>query len=118
MPENAIREQTFCCGSGSGVGTDENYEMRMRAGYPRANAVMHVRDKHDVNLLACICAIDKATLLPLMEYWVPEVNVAGVHELVGNALVMTGEKPDRTDLRGEPFVNKQPDNGKEGSEDV
>ena len=24
MPENTIREQTFCCGSGAGLGTDEN----------------------------------------------------------------------------------------------
>jgi len=29
--------------------------------------------------------------------------VAGVHELLGNALVMTGEKPRTTDLRGEPL---------------
>ena len=28
MPENTIREQTFCCGSGAGLGTDENLEMR------------------------------------------------------------------------------------------
>ena len=62
MPENTIREQTFCCGSGSGLGTDENFEMRMRGGLPRANAVKYVRDKHGVNLLTCICAIDKATL--------------------------------------------------------
>ena len=46
MPENTIREQTFCCGSGSGLGTDENFEMRMRGGLPRANAVKYVRDKH------------------------------------------------------------------------
>ena len=39
MPENTIREQTFCCGSGAGLGTDENLEMRMRGGLPRANAV-------------------------------------------------------------------------------
>ena len=32
MPENTIKEQTFCCGSGSGVGTDENMEMRLRGG--------------------------------------------------------------------------------------
>jgi hypothetical protein len=29
------------------------------------------------------------------------VEVAGVHELVGNALVMRGEKQRTTDLRGE-----------------
>ncbi|MFH1699103.1 MAG: sulfate reduction electron transfer complex DsrMKJOP subunit DsrK [Candidatus Zixiibacteriota bacterium] len=114
MPENTIREQTFCCGSGSGIGTDENIEMRMRGGLPRANAVKYVHEKHGVNLLSCICAIDKATLAPLMEYWVPEVQVGAVHELVGNALVMTGEKNRTTDLRGDEFVN----NGKEGGENV
>ncbi len=101
MPENTIREQTFCCGSGAGLGTDENLEMRLRGGFPRANAVKYVREKHGVNLLACICAIDKATLPTLMEYWVPGVEVAGVHELLGNALIMTGEKERTTDLRGE-----------------
>jgi Fe-S oxidoreductase len=107
MPENTIREQTFCCGSGSGLGTDENFEMRMRGGLPRANAVRYVRQKYGVNLLTCICAIDKATLPPLLEYWVPGVEVAGIHELVGNALVMTGEKERTTDLRGEPLVKEE-----------
>ncbi len=104
MPENTIREQTFCCGSGAGLGTDENFEMRMRGGFPRANAVRHVRDKYGVNLLACICAIDKATLPTLLEYWTPGVEVAGVHELLGNALVVKGENPRTSDLRGEPLI--------------
>ncbi|MFH1373623.1 MAG: sulfate reduction electron transfer complex DsrMKJOP subunit DsrK [bacterium] len=112
MPENTIREQTFCCGSGSGLGTDENLEMRLRGGLPRANAVKYVQEKHGVNILLCMCAIDKATLPPLLEYWVPDVEVGGVHELVGNALVMTGEKNRTADLRGEPFP------GKEGSDDA
>jgi len=38
-----------------------------------------------------------------MEYWVGGVDVGGVHELVGNALVMTGEKERTTDIRGEPL---------------
>ena len=113
MPENTIREQTFCCGSGAGLGTDENMDMRLRGGFPRANAVKHVYEKHGVNRLACICAIDKATLSPLMEYWVPEVEVCGVCELVGNALVMEGETPRESDLRGEPFANL-PDKAEEG----
>lgn len=103
MPENTIREKTFCCGGGAGLGTDENMEMRMRGGLPRANAVRYVHDKHGVNRLACMCAIDRATLSTLMEYWVPEVQVTGIHELVGNALVMRGEKKRETDLRGEPL---------------
>ncbi len=103
MPENTIREQSFCCGSGSGLGTDENLEMRLRGGLPRANAVKYVHEKHGVNLLTCMCAIDKATLPGLLEYWVPGVDVAGVHELVGNALVLKDEKERTTDLRGEPL---------------
>ncbi|MBD3165538.1 (Fe-S)-binding protein, partial [bacterium] len=105
MPENTIREQTFCCGSGSGLGTDENMEMRLRGGLPRANAVKHVHEKYGVNVLTCICAIDKATLPALMDFWVPGVEVAGIHEYIGNALVMKGEKRE-TDLRGMPFVNQ------------
>ena len=96
MPENTIREKTFCCGSGTALNTDEIMELRMRSGLPRANAVKHVYDKHAINTLACVCAIDRATLTTLMDYWVPEVTVAGVSELVGNALVFEGEK--RQDL--------------------
>jgi Fe-S oxidoreductase len=103
MPEGTIREQTFCCGGGSGLNNDEFMEMRMRGGLPRANAVKYVHDKYGVNMLACICAIDRATLPPLMKYWVPEVDVTGVHELVGNALIMDGEKQRTTNLRGEPL---------------
>jgi Fe-S oxidoreductase len=103
MPENTIREQTFCCGGGAGLGNDENMEMRMRGGLPRANAVKYVHEKHGVNILSCICAIDRAVLTTLMEYWVPEVRVSGIHELVGNALVMEGENERTTNLRGEPL---------------
>ncbi len=110
MPENTIKEQTFCCGSGAGLGTDENLDMRLRGGLPRANAVKHVHEKYDVNTLACMCAIDKATLPGLMDYWVPGVQVAGVHELLGNALVMKGEKRT-TDLRTEdlPHLPEEPE---------
>jgi len=112
MPENTIREQTYCCAGGAGLGTDENMEMRMRGGFPRGNALRHVQEKHDVNRLACICAIDRATLIPLADYWAPGVEVTGVHELVANALVMKGEKEREVDMRGEPL------NEMEGDEDV
>lgn len=101
MSENTIKEKTFCCAGGSGVGTDEFMEMRMRGGLPRANAVDYVHRKYDVNRLACICAIDRATLTALMEYWLPSVTVGGVHELVGNALVFDGESERDVDLRGD-----------------
>jgi len=106
MPENTIKEKTFCCGSGAGLNASENMELRMRGGFPRANAVKYVRDTHGVNMLATICAIDRVALKSLMEYWVPDVEVAGLHELVGNALVMKGEKERTLDLRLEPLRGK------------
>ena len=112
MPLETIREQTFCCGSGSGLNAGENMEIRMRGGLPRANAVKHVHEKDGVNMLSCICAIDRAVLTASMQYWVPEVEVCGVHELVANALILDGEKKRTTDLRGETLP------GMEDEEDV
>ena len=103
MPEDTIREKTLCCGGGAGLGNDENVEMRMRGGMPRAMAVKHVKEKHGVNRIACMCAIDRSTLSSLMDYWLPGVTVTGVHELLANALIMKGEKERKTDLRGEPL---------------
>jgi Fe-S oxidoreductase len=109
MPPNTIREQTFCCGSGAGLNAGEDMELRMRGGLPRANAVKHVHEKQGVNMLACICAIDRAVFPTLMQYWVPEVNVTGVHEMVANALVFEGEKKRTTDLRGETLAGMEED---------
>ena len=47
-----------------------------------------------------------------MKDWIPEVDVTGIHEMVGNALVLEGEKERETDLRGEPLP------GMEDKEDV
>lgn len=101
MPERTIREETFCCGAGSGLNTEEIMELRMRAGMPRGNALRYVQQKHGVNHMACVCALDRATLPPLANYWAPGVSVSGLHELVGNALVMKGEQPRTMDLRQE-----------------
>jgi Fe-S oxidoreductase len=107
MPENTIREQTFCCGSGAGLGPDENIEMRLRGGLQRATAARYVRDKYGVNMLACICAIDKASFPTVMEYWSPGIDVCGVHELLGNALVMKNEKRREKNLRSEPLAPRE-----------
>ena len=101
MPDATNREATFCCGAGAGLHGDERMEWRMRSGFARGNALRAVQIAHGVNHLACMCALDRVTLPPLADYWAPGVTVGGLHELLGNALVMTGEQPRTTDLRQE-----------------
>ena len=113
MPENTIREQTFCCGSGAGLNTDEIMDLRMQGGLPRGNALRHVQQENGVNTMACICAIDRVSLQPLAEYWAPGVTITGLHELLGNALVMKGEIPRETDLRQEPLACPDAEQGME-----
>ena len=75
----------------------------MRGVLHRANAVRYVHEKYGLNHLGCICAIDRAVFPALMEYWVPGMEVTGIHEMVGNALVFLGEKERKTDLRERPL---------------
>jgi len=70
----------------------------------RGKAVAHVRDEYGVNTLVTICAIDRATLTTVCDYWAAGVRVAGLHELVGNALIMKGEQPRNVNLRHEPIT--------------
>jgi Fe-S oxidoreductase len=113
MPENTIREQTFCCGGGAGLGTDENMEMRLRGGLPRGSAVRHVQETHGVNTLAAMCAIDRATLVTVCDYWAPGVKVTGISELVANAMTFKGEKKRTENLRLEE-IPAWADDGDEG----
>jgi len=78
------RERTYCCGGGAGLLTDELMELRMRAGGPKAEAVRAT----GANFVALICAICKANYPLLMDYWGVPARIGGVHELVGNALIL------------------------------
>jgi len=109
MPENTIREQTFCCGGGAGLGTDENMEIRLRGGMPRGHAVKYVQEKHGVNQLAAMCAIDRATLITVCDYWAPGVQVTGISELVANAMIFEGENERTQNLRLEPIPGMEED---------
>ena len=88
----------------AGLNAGEDMELRMAGALPRSNAVKHVHEKYGVNMLATICAIDRAALPAAMEYWVPEVDTTGMHRT-------GGQRPDSarrarnetTDLRGEPL---------------
>jgi Fe-S oxidoreductase len=104
MPPNTIREKTFCCGSSAGLNANENMDVRMLGGLPRANAVKYVGEKYGVNHMGCICALDRATLPTLMQYWVPQMEITGITELVGNALIFEDEIERTTDLRDRDLV--------------
>jgi Fe-S oxidoreductase len=107
MAEDTIRENTLCCGSGAGLNAGENMELRLRGGYPRAHAVKQVQQRWGVNTLATICALDRASFPALMDYWVGDMRVTGVHELLGNALVMDGECERVLDLRLEELPRRE-----------
>jgi len=107
MPADTIRERTLCCGGGAGLGADENMEVRLRAGMGRGKAVAQVRDAYGVNTLVTICAIDRVTLGTVCDFWSPGVRVSGLHELVGNALVMKGEGRRTLNFRKEPLTGEK-----------
>jgi MinD-like ATPase involved in chromosome partitioning or flagellar assembly len=56
----------------------------------------------------------------MMEYWVPDVEVSGVHELVANALVLEGEKKRTMNLRAEefPWVEEEEEEAEEEALEV
>jgi hypothetical protein len=45
----------------------------------------------------------------LMDYWVPGVDVTGIHEMVANAMVLEGEKERTKNYRGEPLPGMEED---------
>lgn len=94
MPPDTIREKTFCCGGGGGLLADEIMDLRMKGGRPRAEAVKASGAK----ILAAPCAICKAQLPKVMEYYKLNVQVSGVLDLVGKALIIEGAKPPEPEV--------------------
>lgn len=89
MREDTIKERTFCCGGGGGVLTDELIDIRVKGAMPRMQALKAVRDSHNVNFFALICAICKAQFTKVFPYYGYDMEeVGGVHQLVGNAIVL------------------------------
>ena len=56
-----------------------------------------------MNQLAAMCAIDRATLSTVCDYWAPGVKLTGITELVANAMVMKGENGRELNFRKEPM---------------
>ncbi len=87
MAPETIHENTFCCGGGGGLLTDDLIELRVKGAMPRMQALKQVVDEHDVNHLVAICAICKSQFSKTLPYYeFPMDMIGSLHALVSNAI--------------------------------
>lgn len=91
MAPETINENTFCCGGGGGLLTDELMDVRVKGAQPRMRALQQVAEDHGVTHMAAICAICKAQFTKVMpKYGFDMEAIVSVHQMVSNAIVLTG----------------------------
>jgi len=89
MPADTIHDQTFCCGGGGGLLTDDLIEVRVKGALPRMEALKHVVDNHGVTHMAAICAICKSQFSKILPYYGFRMDqIVSIHQLVSDALVL------------------------------
>ena len=80
------RQESFCCGGGSGILMDEAMDLRMQLGMKKAEQVKAIGH---LDYLATPCSICKAQLPHVMShYGMGDLAMGGVMDLVGQALVL------------------------------
>jgi Fe-S oxidoreductase len=98
MPEHSIKEGTFCCGGGGGLLTDDLIELRVKGAMPRMQALKEVTEQNGVTHMAAICAICKSQFSKIFPYYNFEMDqIVSLHQLVSNAIVLTGQKSGESD---------------------
>ncbi len=98
MDEETIRDRTFCCGGGGGLLTDDLMEIRVKGAQPRLEALNNVMQEKGVTHMAAICAICKSQFTKVLPYYGMEMDqIVSVHQLVSNALILTGQNTDDDD---------------------
>jgi Fe-S oxidoreductase len=92
MAYDTIHERTFCCGGGGGLLTDDLMELRVKGALPRMTALRDVVEENGVTHVAAICAICKSQFTKALPYYGFEMDqIVSVHQLVSNALILTGQ---------------------------
>jgi len=98
MAPDTINEKTFCCGGGGGLLTDDLMEIRVKGAKPRMDALSTVIENDGVTHMAAICAICKAQFTKVLPYCGMGMDIIiSVHQLVSNAIILTGQKTDEDD---------------------
>lgn len=98
MDPDTIKESTLCCGGGGGLLTDDLMDLRIKGSTPRMTALQDVTEEHGVTHMAAICAICKTQFSKVMPKFGYEMDsVVSVHQLVSNALILTGQDQDEDD---------------------
>lgn len=113
MQLDTIHDSTFCCGGGGGLLTDDLMELRVKGAEPRMSAVKNVVEEHGVTHMAAICAICKTQFSKVFPYYGFTMDqVISVHQLVGDALIMT--KPKSNEKKPEVEVEADEETARTG----
>ena len=95
MADETTRESTLCCGGGGGLLTDDLMDLRVKGSIPRMTALQEVTEEHGVTHMAAICAICKTQFSKVMPKFGYDMDsVVSVHQLVSNAIILTGSEED------------------------
>lgn len=98
MERGTIYDETFCCGGGGGLLTDDLMEVRVKGALPRATALNNVVKENGVTHMAAICAICKSQFTKVLPYYGFTMDqIVSVHQLVSNAIVLEGQNSDDED---------------------
>jgi len=73
--------------------TDDLMELRVKGAKPRMDALTKVIRDKGVTHMAAMCAICKSQFTKVLPYYGMKMDqIVSVHQLVSNAIVLTGQK--------------------------